>query len=63
LAATHTVSQGVVTFAAPPAAGHTLQWFGYFYFGCRFLQDDLGFEQIVQQLWAGKSLKFTSIRS
>jgi hypothetical protein len=63
LAASHTVSQGVVTFAAPPAAGHTLQWFGYFYFGCRFLQDDLGFEQIVQQLWAGKSLKFTSVRA
>jgi len=62
LAAGHTVSQGVVTFATPPAPGHTLQWFGYFYFGCRFLQDDLGFEQIVQQLWAGKSLKFTSLR-
>jgi len=62
LAGSHTVSQGAVTFAAPPPAGHTLVWFGYFYFGCRFLQDDLGFEQIVQQLWAGKSLKFTSLR-
>jgi hypothetical protein len=63
LATSHTVSQGVVSFATAPAAGHVLAWFGYFYFGCRFAQDDLGFEQIVQQLWAGKSLKFTSVRS
>jgi uncharacterized protein (TIGR02217 family) len=62
LAATHSVSLGVATFATAPAAGHALQWFGSFYFGCRFLQDDLGFEQIVQQLWAGKILKFTSLR-
>jgi uncharacterized protein (TIGR02217 family) len=62
LAASHTVSQGTVTFTAPPAAGHALVWFGYFYFGCRFAQDELSFEQIVQQLWAGKSLKFTSVR-
>jgi hypothetical protein len=63
LAGPNTVSNGVVTFATPPAAGHLLSWFGYFYFGCRFLQDDLGLEQIVQHLWAGKSLKFTSVRS
>lgn len=61
-AGTHTVANGKVTFSVAPAAGHTLSWFGYFYFGCRFLQDDLTFEQIVQQLWAGKSLKFTSLR-
>jgi uncharacterized protein (TIGR02217 family) len=53
---------GLVTFATAPASGHLLTWFGYFYFGCRFLQDDLSFEQIVTQLWSGKSLKFTSIR-
>ncbi len=54
---------GVVTFTTAPAAGHALTWFGYFYFGCRFLQDDLGFEQIVSQLWTGRSLKFTSLRA
>jgi hypothetical protein len=63
IAGANTVSQGVVTFATAPAAGHALVWFGYFYFGCRFAQDDLGFEQIVHQLWAGKGLKFTSVRS
>lgn len=54
---------GQVTFGAPPASGHVLSWFGYFYFGCRFLTDDLGFEQVVPQLWAGKSLKFSSLRA
>ncbi len=62
LAGTHAVARGQVTFSAPPASGHALSWFGHFYFGCRFLQDDLGFEQIVQQLWSGKALKFTSLR-
>ena len=54
---------GVVTFAAPPAAGHALSWSGHFYFGCRFLQDDLSAEQIVAGLWSGKALKFTSLRA
>ena len=62
LAGAHTVANGKVTFSVAPAAGHALSWFGYFYFGCRFLQDDLSFEQIVRQLWSGKSLKFTSLR-
>lgn len=62
LAGAHTVANGKVTFVVAPAAGHTLSWFGYFYFGCRFAQDDLSFEQVVRQLWAGKSLKFTSLR-
>jgi hypothetical protein len=62
LAAAHTVASGKVTFSVAPAAGHVLSWFGYFYFGCRFVQDDLTFEQIVRQLWSGKSLKFTSLR-
>jgi uncharacterized protein (TIGR02217 family) len=54
---------GKITFASPPAAGAALGWQGYFYFGCRFLQDDLTFEQIVSQLWSGKTLKFTSLRA
>ena len=53
---------GAVTFASPPAAGAALTWSGAFYFGCRFSQDDLSFEQIVSQLWSGKSVKFVSIR-
>ncbi len=53
---------GVITFASAPAAGHTLSWYGYFYFLCHFSQDDATFAQIVGQLWEGKALKFTSIR-
>lgn len=62
LAGAHAVANGRVTFSAAPAAGHALSWFGSFYFGCRFLQDDLTFAQIVEQLWSGKSVKFTSLR-
>lgn len=54
---------GKVTFGTAPAAGHALSWFGYYYFGCEFLQDDLTFEQIVLELWSGKSLKFRSLRA
>jgi hypothetical protein len=59
----YTASGDAVTFTSAPPAGRGLFWFGYFYFGCRFLQDELTFEQIVTQLWAGKSLKFTSLRA
>ena len=54
---------GLLTFTAAPTAGHTLSWYGYFYFGCRFDQDDLTFEQVVDQLWTQKALKFTSLRA
>ena len=53
---------GQIVFAAAPAEGVALTWSGYFYFGCRFLEDALSLEQITAQLWSGKSLKFTSIR-
>ena len=53
---------GKVVFGAPPVGGAALTWSGFYYFGCRFLQDDLSAEQIVAQLWSGKSLKFTSLR-
>ena len=56
------VPNGAITFAAPPASGAALTWSGTFYFGCRFSQDDLSFEQIVAQLWSCKSLKFVSVR-
>lgn len=61
-AGANTVTNGQVTFSAAPVAGHTLKWFGAYYFGCRFLQDDLTFEQLVYLLWSGQSLKFTSLR-
>lgn len=54
---------GQITFTTAPAAGHALTWYGYFYFGCNFDQDDLTFAQIVNLLWSGKSVKFSSQRA
>jgi hypothetical protein len=62
-AGANSVAGGQVTFTTAPAAGHVLSWFGFFYFGCHFAQDDLTFEQIVNLLWSGKSLKFESLRA
>jgi hypothetical protein len=61
-AGTNVVANGQVTFTVAPVAGHALTWFGAYYFGCAFSQDDLSFEQLVYLLWSGKSLKFESLR-
>lgn len=61
-AGTHTIANGQVTFTAAPTTGHTLSWFGWYYFGCAFLQDDFTVEGIVPGLVSGKSLKFESLR-
>ena len=55
-------ANGTVSFSVAPANGHALTWFGYYYFLCRFSQDDLTADQIVSQLYGAQSLKFTSIR-
>lgn len=51
---------GVVTFTSAPANAAVLTWSGYFYYLCRFDQDDLTLTQVVNQLWNGSGLKFTS---
>ena len=53
---------GQVVFASPPAAGHALTWSGGFYYLCRFQEDALSLDQIVGQLWAGKTLSFVTVR-
>ena len=53
---------GQIVFDAAPAEGAALTWSGWFYFGCRFLADELSLDAITAQLWSGKSLKFTSLR-
>ena len=62
-AGSHTVANGVVTFSSAPVSGHVLTWYGYFYFGCGFSQDNLDVEQIVSGLWSGNSLKFESLKA
>ncbi len=51
---------GVVTFLAPPAAGHALTWTGFFFFVCRFEDDDLTLDEIYAQLWGLKDMKFVT---
>ena len=50
------------TFAAPPAVGAQLTWSGTFYFRCRFLQDEITFEQFMANLYSAKSVEFRTFR-
>jgi len=60
----YTVSTlGVITLIPTPiAAGLTLTWSGSYYYRCRFLQDNIDFEQFLQHLWHLKKIEFTSIK-
>jgi len=51
-----------VTFAAPPSVGAVLTWSGQFYFRCRFLQDEITFEQFMQNMYTAKSVEFRTFR-
>lgn len=37
-----------ITFVTPPAAAAALTWTGSYYYRCRFLNDDLSFEEFMQ---------------
>lgn len=41
-------TNGLVTFASAPSSGVAITWTGQYYFVCRFKEDDLEFEQIVE---------------
>lgn len=62
-ASSYSIADGVVTFAAAPAAGAALSWSGWFGFLCRFDGDDLDFEQFMANLWSASSVKFRSLRA
>ena len=51
---------GAVTFASAPALGAALTWTGAFYWPCRFDDDEMDYEQMMQLIWTTKSLKFSS---
>jgi hypothetical protein len=51
-----------ITFSSAPASGAILTWTGNFGYQCRFLDDQLDFENFMQGAWAMNSLKFRSIR-
>lgn len=54
---------GLLTFTSAPAAAAVLTWSGYWYYGCAFQDDTMEFEQMVQLLWSGASVKFQSLRA
>jgi uncharacterized protein (TIGR02217 family) len=51
-------STGLVTFATAPAASAALTWTGTYYYRCRFLADEGGFDQFMKQLWELKKCEF-----
>lgn len=51
-----------VTFASAPAVGAALTWSGNFYFRCRFLQDEITFEQFLQDMYSAKAVEFRTFR-
>lgn len=53
---------GVVTFSAPPASGAQLNWTGQFHYRCRFLSDEIPFEQFMKDLWSAKAVEFRTFR-
>lgn len=53
---------GIITFASAPAAGAPLAWTGQFMFLCRFDQDDLDTQQMMQGLWSQSGLAFRTVK-
>jgi hypothetical protein len=51
-----------ITFSSAPGAGVAIAWTGTYAFLCRFLDDQLDFEEILSGAWQNKSVKFRSIR-
>lgn len=55
-------SKGKVTFATAPASGALLTWSGNFFFVCRFGNDALEPEQLIQGLWSSQGIEFQTVK-
>lgn len=51
---------GVITFTGAPAGGAALTWNGTFYWGCRFDDDQFGFQAEYSGIMSMRSLKFST---
>ena len=51
-----------ITFTTAPASGAAIAWTGTYAFQCRFLDDQMDFEEVMSGAWQNKSVKFRSIR-
>jgi len=54
--------RGSITFTTAPASGKALTWTGRFMFVCRFDDDTLELNQMMQSLWSQSGLSFTSTK-
>lgn len=57
------IAPNQIFFASPPALGVSITADFTFAFVCRFMNDDVPFEQFMSQLWTVKTLKFRSVRT
>jgi uncharacterized protein (TIGR02217 family) len=51
---------GLVTFTVAPVLGAALTWTGTFYWICRFLDDQIEFENFMNNYWMCKKILFKS---
>lgn len=58
----HSVADGVVSFATPPANGALLRWTGSYFWRCRFLHDAAEFSQFLKGLWEAKKIEFVTVK-
>jgi uncharacterized protein (TIGR02217 family) len=58
---THNVDTGILTFTAPPDAGHQITVDFSYWRRCRFSDDSAEFENFMYQLWTLKKLTFETI--
>lgn len=56
------IAPNIISFATAPAAGAALTWTGAFGFQCRFLDDNVEFENFMSGLWSVRGLKFQQVR-
>ncbi len=56
--AAFSIVNGLVTFAAPPAAGSVLAWTGSFFYRVRFVNDHADFNQFMFELYELKQISF-----
>lgn len=58
----YSISNGVITFLAPPSNGAVLSWTGSFYYRCRFVGDTMDFKQFTYNFWETKQVDFVSVK-
>lgn len=58
----YTVSNGIVTFTAAPAANAVLTWTGNYFRRVRFDGDSIELERMVSGAWDGKTVKLITVK-